>query len=75
MGDPMTRLASKVALITGGAAGIGLETARTFLANGARVASVDLREDDLAAAAADPGRGDDVLRIAADVSDATNNAR
>ena len=64
----MKRLAEKVALITGGAAGIGLETARLFLCEGARVALVDLHDDDLSDAARDLGNPDDLLTIAADVS-------
>ena len=64
----MKRLEDKVALITGGAAGIGLETARLFLSEGAKVALVDLHVDDLSDAAGDLGNPDDLLTIAADVS-------
>ena len=71
----MKRLKDKVALITGGAAGIGLETARFFLGEGARVALVDLDEDDLSDAARDLGNPDDLLTIAADVSSVEDSNR
>ena len=48
----MTRLAGKTALITGGESGIGLATARSFVAAGARVHLVGLDPDRLADAAA-----------------------
>ena len=71
----MKRLKEKVALITGGAAGIGLETARLFLGEGARVALVDLDDDDLSDAARDLGNPDDLLTIAADVSSVEDSKR
>jgi NAD(P)-dependent dehydrogenase (short-subunit alcohol dehydrogenase family) len=46
----MGRLDNKVALITGGESGIGLATARLFVAEGARVHLAGLRKDLLAAA-------------------------
>ncbi len=71
----MKRLKDKIALITGGAAGIGLETARLFLAEGAKVALVDLNKDDLQKASDDLGKEGDVLTITADVSSAEDVAR
>ncbi|WP_289041138.1 SDR family oxidoreductase [uncultured Aliiroseovarius sp.] len=71
----MKRLQDKIALITGGAAGIGMETARLFLNEGAKVALVDLDEDDLAKAAEALNGQGEVLTIAADVSKSEDAAR
>src|SRR5215472_18146355 len=49
------RLAGKVAVVTGGASGIGLATARRFVAEGARVVIGDVNADALAAAGRELG--------------------
>jgi NAD(P)-dependent dehydrogenase (short-subunit alcohol dehydrogenase family) len=49
------RLAGKTALITGAARGIGLEFARAYIAEGAKVALADINADSVAKAAAELG--------------------
>ncbi len=63
----MKKLENKFAVITGGAGGIGKAAAELFLKEGASVLLVDLKEEDLKAAAEELG-GKNVEYIAADVS-------
>src|SRR5215469_16951521 len=63
----MDRLKNKRALITGGTSGIGLETARQFLAEGARVAVTGLNPATIAAARGE--LGGDALVIGSDAGD------
>jgi NAD(P)-dependent dehydrogenase (short-subunit alcohol dehydrogenase family) len=63
----MTRLQNKTALITGGTTGIGLETARQFIAEGARVAVTGTNPANIDAAR--QVLGDDVIYIRADAGD------
>ena len=63
----MDRLKGKRALITGGTSGIGLETARQFLAEGARVAVTGTNPETLEAARKELGDG--VLVIRSDAAD------
>ncbi|MDE1995767.1 MAG: SDR family oxidoreductase [Rhizobiaceae bacterium] len=60
----MSRLQNKTALITGGTSGIGLETARQFIAEGARVAVTGTSAAGIEAARAE--LGDKALVIQAD---------
>lgn len=63
----MNRLKGKRALITGGTTGIGLETARQFVCEGARVAITGSNPATLEAARSDLGK--DVLVLASDAGD------
>lgn len=63
----MPRLKDKVAIITGGAGGIGKATARRFLQEGAKVTIVDLAQDALDSARNELGEPRDLLAVRADV--------
>jgi NAD(P)-dependent dehydrogenase (short-subunit alcohol dehydrogenase family) len=60
---------SKVAVVTGAARGIGLATAKRFVAEGWRVAMLDVLEEQQAAEAAALGDESRVLPLVCDVSD------
>jgi len=70
----MKKLENKVAIITGGAGSIGRITAKLFLAQGAKVLLVDLKEDSLKEAVAELG-SPDVKYSAADVTSAADVQR
>jgi NAD(P)-dependent dehydrogenase (short-subunit alcohol dehydrogenase family) len=61
-------LEDKVVVVTGGSRGIGLELARNFLAEGARVVICSRKEENLKAAAEALGGGDRLLAVAAHVA-------
>ncbi len=64
------KLEAKVAIITGGAAGIGLSTVRRFLQEGARVALIDLGSERVEAVCAElQGLGGEIAGFAVDVTD------
>lgn len=72
--DPRGRLQGRVAVITGGAAGIGAATVRMFVAEGANVVIGDMNADAAHALVAefdDQGLGDRVRFQPVDVSDET----
>src|SRR5471032_1339562 len=67
----MSRLADKVAIVTGGASGMGRATAMRFLADGAKVLVADLNEgngSEVVAVAKAQGLGDRIAFVRCDVS-------
>ncbi len=66
----MTSSRPRVALVTGAARGIGLATAKRFLAENWRVALLDIQGELLDAAVAGISRPDETLALHCDVSDA-----
>ncbi|MFZ2511243.1 MAG: 3-oxoacyl-ACP reductase FabG [Gordonia sp. (in: high G+C Gram-positive bacteria)] len=66
------RLDGKVAVITGGAQGIGLAIARRFVDEGARVVLGDLNTAALEAAVAELGGGDVALGVQCDVTSSSD---
>ncbi|MDI3321103.1 SDR family oxidoreductase [Pinibacter soli] len=62
----MNRLQNKTAVITGGSSGIGFETARQFLAEGAKVIIIGRNKDELDNAVGELGEG--AYAVEADVS-------
>ncbi|WP_067650469.1 SDR family NAD(P)-dependent oxidoreductase [Nocardia harenae] len=63
----MSRLAGKVAIVTGAAAGLGAEFARQFVAEGAQVVLADIAEAEGAAVAHDLGKNAHFIRL--DITD------
>lgn len=70
----MDKLAEKVALITGGAGGIGKATAENFLKEGAKVVLVDLFEESLQKAQEELKTYGEVLTVQADVENYVKQA-
>ncbi|MGY3618535.1 SDR family NAD(P)-dependent oxidoreductase [Bradyrhizobium sp. USDA 10063] len=70
----MTTSSQKVALVTGAARGIGLATARRFLAEGWRVALLDIERELLNEAVAGLKQAESTLALPCDVADAASVA-
>ncbi|MGA8855489.1 MAG: SDR family oxidoreductase [Christiangramia sp.] len=69
----MEKLKNKVAIITGGAGGIGLTTAKLFLEEGAKIMLVDINEEELKKAVDSLSSGD-ISYCVANVSNAKDHS-
>ena len=69
----MATLDGKVAIVTGGGGGIGRETVRVLIENGARVAVADINADAANEAAEYSGGGGDVIAVKTDVTDVASS--
>lgn len=65
----MEELSGKVAVVTGGASGIGLAMGRAFAAEGMKIVLADIEADALDKAVADLPEGTEVEAVVCDVSD------
>src|SRR3954454_16562278 len=65
----MPQVSQKVVLVTGAARGIGLATAKKFLAEGWREALLDIEGELLGRALAEIGQSEATLALTCDVSD------
>jgi NAD(P)-dependent dehydrogenase (short-subunit alcohol dehydrogenase family) len=74
-GETMSEAIQKVALVTGAARGIGLATAKRFLADGWRVALLDIDDATLKGSHAALSNSGTVIAIHCDVADATGVAQ
>jgi NAD(P)-dependent dehydrogenase (short-subunit alcohol dehydrogenase family) len=70
----MTALPKKVALVTGAARGIGFAVAKRFLAEGWRVALLDMDDEGLRGAMVTLAAPDDTVALHCDVADAASDA-
>src|SRR6202142_874079 len=71
----MQNLPGKTAFVTGGASGIGLGIAKALHGAGMKVVIADIRDDHLAAAAAELGTPERVLALKLDITDRAAYAR
>jgi NAD(P)-dependent dehydrogenase (short-subunit alcohol dehydrogenase family) len=70
MSTSAQKAVQKAVLVTGAARGIGLATAKRFLADGWRVALLDIDSETLNRAQAELAKGDETIAIVCDVADA-----
>src|ERR1700733_8236526 len=74
MSTSAQKAVQKAVLVTGAARGIGLATAKRFLADGWRVALLDIDSETLNRAQAELAKGDATIAIVCDVADAAGVA-